>query len=384
MADDEKNLIVNFIPSIVTEEEFRQLFEQIGEIASCKLMSDIDGQSKGFGFVSFTDPAHADVAIKQINGLTLQGKHLKVAYAKADRNGIRSESNDNSNVYVAGLPPNVTEDELNSLFSPFGTIAKVNIIDKQGAGRGIAFVCYLQKSDADDAIAAMQDKILPGTTNPLQVKFAIPAADKKPKPMNDLQGHVKTTSNNHDMMGTALIPSVRYNPMGNRTPAVPTIPPEVLRVVASSGMSVLPASGHSAMVNGQVASLYVYGLPITANEITVYELFSPFGGILNVRPIMDLTKEGKPCKGFAFVNFRKYEEACIAMVAMNGYTYEGKPLQVSFKNGDSSGGGNQQQQQQQQQSPYGGNYSQMPGSMGAQAMSNNYRGLKWESSPYIA
>ena len=29
MADDEKNLIVNFIPSIVTEEEFRQLFEQV-------------------------------------------------------------------------------------------------------------------------------------------------------------------------------------------------------------------------------------------------------------------------------------------------------------------------------------------------------------------
>lgn len=114
------------------------------------------------------------------------------------------------------------------------------------------------------------------------------------------------------------------------------VPDEVYAEVQRNGLTIGDASGHASIVNGQCASLYVYGLPADANAAALYKLFCPFGGILNVRPIYDLKMDDKPCKGFAFVNFRKYEDACFALVAMNGYNYEGKQLQVSFKQTKSS------------------------------------------------
>ncbi len=48
-GDDSKtNLIVNYLPQNMTQEEFRSLFGSIGEIESCKLVRDkITGTNKG-------------------------------------------------------------------------------------------------------------------------------------------------------------------------------------------------------------------------------------------------------------------------------------------------------------------------------------------------
>jgi len=366
--DPEKNLMVNYVPKTLSEEDFSKLFSTIGQVASCKLMIHKDtGESKGFGFITYANPLHAGMAIEQFNGHQIEGKTLKVGFANksngdsggSPRVGNTNRIDHNTNVYVAGLPNLVDESQLEKLFSPYGEIQQKKIIDKGVAGRGIAFIRYANKSHAEAAISAMAGKELPGSQGPLTVKLAIPSSDKVNKVL--------------DMSGTALT-SNRYNPMAgqpNKQPSIPTIPPEVLRVVASTGMNVPPSSGHASIVSGQVASLYVYGIPPESNATTLYELFSPFGGILNVRPILDLQKEGKPCKGFAFINFRKYEEACLAMVAMNGFVYGGKPLQVSFKQsreGDFSSGFNSpytahQQQQQMQgrlQQHLGGNMPYRP------------------------
>ena len=50
-TDDSKtNLIVNYLPQNMTQEEFRSLFGSIGEIESCKLVRDkITGTREGGG-----------------------------------------------------------------------------------------------------------------------------------------------------------------------------------------------------------------------------------------------------------------------------------------------------------------------------------------------
>uniref|UniRef100_A0A671Q4H3 ELAV-like protein 4 n=1 Tax=Sinocyclocheilus anshuiensis TaxID=1608454 RepID=A0A671Q4H3_9TELE len=79
-SDDSKtNLIVNYLPQNMTQEEFRSLFGSIGEIESCKLVRDkITGQSLGYGFVNYIDPKDAEKAINTLNGLRLQTKTIKV------------------------------------------------------------------------------------------------------------------------------------------------------------------------------------------------------------------------------------------------------------------------------------------------------------------
>uniref|UniRef100_A0A7N8WTW8 ELAV like neuron-specific RNA binding protein 4 n=1 Tax=Mastacembelus armatus TaxID=205130 RepID=A0A7N8WTW8_9TELE len=77
--DSKTNLIVNYLPQNMTQEEFRSLFGSIGEIESCKLVRDkITGQSLGYGFVNYIDPKDAEKAINTLNGLRLQTKTIKV------------------------------------------------------------------------------------------------------------------------------------------------------------------------------------------------------------------------------------------------------------------------------------------------------------------
>ena len=81
------NLIVNYLPQTMTQEEIRALFSSIGEVESCKLIRDkptgdvkslISGQSLGYGFVNYKCVRDAEKAIHTLNGLRLQNKTIKV------------------------------------------------------------------------------------------------------------------------------------------------------------------------------------------------------------------------------------------------------------------------------------------------------------------
>lgn len=80
--DDESktNLIVNYLPQTMTQEEIRSLFASIGEVESCKLIRDkiTAGQSLGYGFVNYHRAEDAEKAINTLNGLRLQNKTIKV------------------------------------------------------------------------------------------------------------------------------------------------------------------------------------------------------------------------------------------------------------------------------------------------------------------
>eukprot|EP01088_Endostelium_zonatum_P006594 TRINITY_DN18726_c0_g1_i2.p1 TRINITY_DN18726_c0_g1~~TRINITY_DN18726_c0_g1_i2.p1 ORF type:complete len:373 (-),score=140.52 TRINITY_DN18726_c0_g1_i2:82-1200(-) len=81
---------------------------------------------------------------------------------------------------------------------------------------------------------------------------------------------------------------------------------------------------------GKLYCLFVYNLPTNTDDRTMYQLFSPFGAIVNVKVIRELTSGA--CKGYGFVNYARYEDAVAAIATMNGnMSHSGKPLQVSFK-----------------------------------------------------
>jgi len=344
----EKNLMINYVPRDLTQEEFRKIFEQIGDIHNCRLMIKKDtGESMGYGFVTYTDPSNADLAIEKLHGMHLHGKHLKVAFAKkadgtnsndssagsrgGQSGGSGGSGGGDGNVYIAGLPSSTEESDLLKLFSPFGGIAQSKVLpNPKGDGPRIAFVRFNKFSDAQDAIAEMNDKSVPGAERPLTVKMAL-------KTDKDRQGGGQGGHRGQDRynpmqnQNSMALSAIQMKSMNNQQQPAAAIPSQILITLAQSGISCPHSSGHSNIVTGEVYSLYVYGLPPDANETTLYELFCPFGGILNVRPIFDLQKENKPCKGFGFVNFRKYVDACQALVAMDGFVYEGKSLRVSFK-----------------------------------------------------
>jgi RNA recognition motif-containing protein len=73
------NLIVNYLPSDMTEMELSRMFMAFGTLESVKLMQDPNNNtSLGYGFVKFVHPEDADKALSSMNGLRVGPKSIKV------------------------------------------------------------------------------------------------------------------------------------------------------------------------------------------------------------------------------------------------------------------------------------------------------------------
>lgn len=86
-------------------------------------------------------------------------------------------------------------------------------------------------------------------------------------------------------------------------------------------------SKSGSLEKGKGYILFVYNLGPSTNEDALISLFTRFGRVLRCNVI----RKGEETRGYGFVTMYNYHEAVNAIHALNGYNYEGKPLQVSFK-----------------------------------------------------
>ncbi len=78
-----KKLYVGNLSYNISEEELKNVFTPIGEVASCKIITDAGtGRSKGFGFVEMTNDEDADKAIAALNGTMVMDRALNVSEAR--------------------------------------------------------------------------------------------------------------------------------------------------------------------------------------------------------------------------------------------------------------------------------------------------------------
>ncbi|XP_072778568.1 ELAV-like protein 2 isoform X2 [Taeniopygia guttata] len=298
--DSKTNLIVNYLPQNMTQEELKSLFGSIGEIESCKLVRDkITGPSLGYGFVNYVDPKDAKKAVNTLNGLRLQTKTIKVSYARPSSASIRD-----ANLYVSGLPKTMTQTELEQLFSQYGHIITSRILVDQvtGVSRGVGFIRFDKRIEAEEAIKGLNGQKPPGAAEPVTVKFA----------------------NNPSQKTNQATPNRRYPaPLAQQAQRFSRFPPMTIDgMTALAGINI---SGHA----GTGWCIFVYNLAPDADESILWQMFGPFGAVTNVKVIRDFNTN--KCKGFGFVTMTNYDEAAMAIASLNGYRLGDRVLQVSFK-----------------------------------------------------
>ncbi|XP_040397131.1 ELAV-like protein 2 isoform X5 [Cygnus olor] len=342
--DSKTNLIVNYLPQNMTQEELKSLFGSIGEIESCKLVRDkITGQSLGYGFVNYVDPKDAEKAINTLNGLRLQTKTIKVSYARPSSASIRD-----ANLYVSGLPKTMTQKELEQLFSQYGRIITSRILVDQvtGVSRGVGFIRFDKRIEAEEAIKGLNGQKPPGATEPITVKFANNPSQKNnqailsqlyhspnrryPAPLAQQAQRFRTKSACSLRECTTLqklcfgLPSFRLDNLLNMAYGVKSrFPPMTIDGMTSLAGINIP--GHA----GTGWCIFVYNLAPDADESILWQMFGPFGAVTNVKVIRDFNTN--KCKGFGFVTMTNYDEAAMAIASLNGYRLGDRVLQVSFK-----------------------------------------------------
>uniref|UniRef100_A0A7M4FZ83 ELAV-like protein n=22 Tax=Archosauria TaxID=8492 RepID=A0A7M4FZ83_CROPO len=300
------NLIVNYLPQNMTQDELRSLFSSIGEVESAKLIRDkVAGHSLGYGFVNYVTAKDAERAINTLNGLRLQSKTIKVSYARPSSEVIKD-----ANLYISGLPRSMTQKDVEDMFSRFGRIINSRVLVDQttGLSRGVAFIRFDKRSEAEEAITNFNGHKPPGSSEPITVKFAANPNQNKNVALLSQLYHSSARRFGGPVHHQAQ--RFRFSPMG---------------VDHMSGLSGVNVPGNAS--SGWC--IFIYNLGQDADEGILWQMFGPFGAVTNVKVIRDFNTN--KCKGFGFVTMTNYEEAAMAIASLNGYRLGDKILQVSFK-----------------------------------------------------
>ncbi|CAK6983116.1 LOW QUALITY PROTEIN: ELAV-like protein 1-B [Scomber scombrus] len=310
MMDDEDsrtNLIVNYLPQSMSQDELRSLFSSVGDVESAKLIRDkVAGHSLGYGFVNFVNPNDAERAISTLNGLRLQSKTIKVSFARPSSDTIKD-----ANLYISGLPRTLSQQDLEDMFTRFGHIINSRVLVDQASGnhgvsRGVAFIRFDKRAEAEDAVKHLNGHTPPGSSEPITVKFAANPNQARNSQMMSQVYHGQSRRFGGPVHHQAQ--RFRFSPMS------------VEHMGGGGGTSSSSSSGWC---------IFIYNLGQEADEAILWQMFGPFGAVVNVKVIRDFNTN--KCKGFGFVTMTNYEEAAMAIHSLNGYRLGDKVLQVSFK-----------------------------------------------------
>lgn len=178
------NIYVKNIDPEITDTEFKNIFQVYGNITSFTLSKDVEGRSRGFGFVNYNDHYSAVKAVEELNDSEIKGKRLYVGRAqkkdereeelKKQHEAARLEKSrkySGVNLYIKNLDESVDDEKLREIFSEHGSIASAKVMtDDEGRSKGFGFVCLSSPEDATRAVTEMSQFMVAG--KPLYVALA--------------------------------------------------------------------------------------------------------------------------------------------------------------------------------------------------------------------
>eukprot|EP01025_Chloroclados_australasicus_P018909 TRINITY_DN2009_c0_g2_i1.p1 TRINITY_DN2009_c0_g2~~TRINITY_DN2009_c0_g2_i1.p1 ORF type:complete len:732 (-),score=59.93 TRINITY_DN2009_c0_g2_i1:813-2768(-) len=221
------NIFVKNLPLSYNDEKLRKLFEPHGTIQSAVVMTDVEGTSRGFGFVNFESTECAAVAVEQVNETELEGH--KVFCARAQKRGEREvlltkqfqEKKKEKvskfygmNLYIKNLSDEVDDELLREQFEKFGDITSTKVmVDDQGKSKGFGFICFGNRNSAGSAMKEMRGKLLKG--KPLYISLA----QTKEVRQAQLKQHFNTMTTDNSSAYTTPAPFFYNNLPNNLSPS---------------------------------------------------------------------------------------------------------------------------------------------------------------------
>ncbi|KAJ4724397.1 RNA binding protein [Melia azedarach] len=169
---ESRSLFIKNLNFKTSDEKLKMHFSEHmkeGRILSVKIKKHLkNGKnvSMGFGFIEFDSVETATNICRDLQGTILDGHALilQLCHAKKDEQVVKKTEKDKSStkLLVRNVAFEATEKDLRQLFSPFGQVKSLRLPMKFGNHRGFAFVEYVTKQEAQNALQALSNTHLYG------------------------------------------------------------------------------------------------------------------------------------------------------------------------------------------------------------------------------
>ncbi|KNZ71804.1 Polyadenylate-binding protein, cytoplasmic and nuclear [Termitomyces sp. J132] len=270
------NIFIKNLDEAIDNKALHDTFAAFGNVLSCKVATDEQGRSKGYGFVHYETSEAAEQAIKAVNGMLLNDKKVYVGLhiSRKERQSKLDEFKAQfTNLYVKNLDTEVTQEEFEQLFSKYGTITSALVsVDQEGKSKGFGFVNFEKHDEAQKAVDELHDSDFKGK------KLFVSRAQKKAEREEELRKSYEQAK---------LEKLNKY----------------------------------------QGVNLYLKNLEDDIDDDKLRAEFESFGTVTSCKVMRD---DKGVSKGFGFVCFSSPDEATKAVAEMNNKIVGTKPLYVSL------------------------------------------------------
>eukprot|EP00927_Polykrikos_kofoidii_P082222 TRINITY_DN810_c0_g5_i1.p1 TRINITY_DN810_c0_g5~~TRINITY_DN810_c0_g5_i1.p1 ORF type:complete len:701 (-),score=127.01 TRINITY_DN810_c0_g5_i1:206-2308(-) len=288
------NVYVKNLDRNIDNKALFDTFSLFGHILSCKVATDPNGKSRGYGFVHYENEEAARSAIDRVNGMQIGDKTVEVTsfLKRGDREG---PSKNYTNIYTKNFPNDWDEAKISEVFGQVGAVTSTCVMSDQ-KDRKFAFINFADSESAKKAI---------------DVLHKTDQRSEEQKEKDKAEGKEEEQANAEHPSWLLYVTRAQTKSERGRT----------LRERFNA------TERSSTSTRAQGVNLYVKNLDESADDDTLRELFSPFGTITSVAAMKD---DKGTCKGFGFVSFQSSDEATKAVTEMHLKVVKGKPLYVGL------------------------------------------------------
>ncbi|CAI2348713.1 unnamed protein product [Caenorhabditis sp. 36 PRJEB53466] len=141
------NLYIRGLAPNTNDDTLRDMCSKYGNIASTKaIMDKATNNCKGYGFVDFESPQAAAAAV---DGLNTEGVQAQMAK-------LQQQEQDPTNLYIANLPLDFTEQMLETELNKYGMVISTRILrTPDNQSRGVGFARMDSKEKCEVIISAL-------------------------------------------------------------------------------------------------------------------------------------------------------------------------------------------------------------------------------------
>mmetsp|Transcript_66573 Transcript_66573/g.192226 ORF Transcript_66573/g.192226 Transcript_66573/m.192226 type:complete len:418 (-) Transcript_66573:102-1355(-) len=390
------NVFIGDLPVGITQEEVQNIFSAYGTVVQCRVIEPKQPGHSACALVRFKDVDEASWVVENLNGNIAEtmAEPIVVRFANSSGKGgsgkgagvqggcggkggggkagsgswdgwsagsssswqqrPKPQSNTPSdNVFIGDLPEALSQEELSSIFSAYGTVVQCRMIPAKVPGtKACGLVRYQSVEEAQWVVDNLNMNIAEGLEEPIVVRFANgPGGEKggsdgggkgygksggktggyRSEPYSSAKGGKMALSSGKSAgKGGSWGGYGKSADGGKGKSGAAGSMWDVIGTMKKSGLLGPPTVPDEHQV-------YVRNLPADCTDLDLYRIFAPFGAIAP-SGVKAMLHEDGTCKGFGFVDYVDASSATIAMQTLDSYEMPGGgQLQCSIKQARAKG-----------------------------------------------